>query len=351
MIKDRTIKFYEKLYLYFLRKKKQKALKEQRSLPAPVISVGNLTVGGTGKTPMVIEIAKEARRRGYDVSILSRGYKGRLPGPVIVSCRTGPLVETIDVGDEPVLMAEKLHGIPVIVGKDRYEAGIYAMQCFKEKPDLFILDDGYQHWRLKRDIDILLISGLNPFGNRRLFPFGPLREPVEEIKRSDIIVITMADKCKRLQELINELRLYAPSQPLYLARHVLKEIIKYRVDENGNLSDPEFKKNAELSDKRFFAFAGIGNPESFRLTLEEAGLNVIDFVTFMDHHNYKICELKELSDKAQEKKAFLLTTEKDLVRTKGKLPPGEIYTLSIEISCDKAFFDEIFKPFPVKLQN
>lgn len=343
MIKDRLIKIYERLYLYFLRKKKEKALREQKKLPAPVISVGNLTVGGTGKTPMVIEIAKEARKRGYDVSILSRGYKGRLSGPIIVSCRTGPLVEAIDVGDEPVLMTEKLSDIPIIVGKDRYEAGIYAMTCFKERPDLFILDDGYQHWRLKRDLDILLISGINPFGNRRLFPFGPLREPISEIKRADIIVITMADKCKNLQELIDELRLYAPSQPVYLARHVLKEIIKYRVNENGNFSTREVKGLDELRDKRFLAFAGIGNPESFRLTCEEAGLNVIDFVTFRDHHNYEVCELKDLFDKAQKNNAFLLTTEKDLVRTKGKLPPGEIYTLNIEISCEAAFYDEIFR--------
>lgn len=348
MIRDRLIKIYERLYLYFLRKKKEKALREQKSLPAIVISVGNLTVGGTGKTPMVIEIAREARKRGYDISILSRGYKGRLPGPVIVSCRTGPLVEAIDVGDEPVLMAEKLHGIPVIVGRDRYEAGIYAMQCFKEKPHLFILDDGYQHWRLKRDLDILLISGLNPFGNRRLFPFGPLREPVKEIKRADIIVITMADKCKNLQELINELRLYAPSQPVYLARHVLKEIIRHKVDENGYPFPQEVIGPDELRERRFLAFAGIGNPESFRLTIQEAGLNIADFITFMDHHNYEVCELKGLSDKAQEKKASLLTTEKDLVRAKGKLPPGEIYTLNIEISCDRVFFDEIFKRFPLK---
>lgn len=343
MIKDRLIKIYERLYLYFLRQRKEKALKEQKVLPVPVISVGNLTVGGTGKTPMVIEIAKEARKRGYDVSILSRGYKGRLPGPVIVSCRTGPLVEAVDVGDEPVLMAEKLSDIPVVIGRDRYEAGIYAMSCFKEKPDLFILDDGYQHWRLKRDIDILLISGLNPFGNRRLFPFGPLREPVKEIMRADIIVITMADKCKNLKGLIDELRLYAPHQPIYLSRHVLKEIIRYRIDENGYPSIKEFKGPDELRDKRFLAFAGIGNPESFRLTLQEAGLNIVDLVTFMDHHNYEVCELKDLSDRAQQTGAFLITTEKDLVRAKGKLPPGEIYTLNIEISCERAFYDEIFR--------
>ncbi|MFN3740304.1 MAG: tetraacyldisaccharide 4'-kinase [Thermodesulfovibrionales bacterium] len=343
MIKDSLIKIYERLYLYFLSKKKEKALREQKVLPSAVISVGNLTVGGTGKTPMVIEIAKEARKRGYALSILSRGYKGRLSGPVIVSCRTGLLVEAIDAGDEPVLMAEKLSDIPIIVGRDRYEAGIYAMQCFKEKPDLFILDDGYQHWRLKRDLEILLISGINPFGNRRLFPLGPLREPIEEIKRADIIVITMADKCKRLEELINELRIYAPFQPIYLARHVLKEIIKYRVDENGYPYSREVKGLDELREKRFLAFAGIGNPDSFRLTLEEAGLNVIDFVTFRDHHNYEVCELKDLSDRAQKSGASLLTTEKDLVRTKGKLPPGEIYALNIEISCEDAFYDEVFR--------
>jgi len=341
--KQRAIELYQYFYLYFLKKKREKDLKEARSLPSPVISVGNLTVGGSGKTPMVIAIAEEAKRLSLDVCILSRGYKGRLKEPAVVSCRTGRLLDAIDCGDEPALMADKLYGVPVVIGKDRYKAGMYALQCFKKKPDIFLLDDGYQHWRLKRDLDILLISGINPFGNRRLFPFGPLREPLEDIKRAHIIVITMADKCKNISMLIDEIRLYAKTSSIYLANHRIKSIRRYMVDEHGKANFQDELSPFELKGKRVFAFAGIGNPESFRMSLKDAGMEIAEFITFRDHHLYSVCELKELSDRAKELNLPMITTEKDLIRAEGRLHPGEIYTLIIEISIENRFFEEVFK--------
>lgn len=341
-LKDSFLKYYESLYLYLLKKKMHKARATALSLPVPVISIGNLTVGGTGKTPMVITVAREAKKRGFDLAILSRGYKGRLKGPALVSCRTGPLLEAIDAGDEPVLMARKLYGIPVVIGKDRYEAGMYAMECFKERPNMFILDDGFQHWRLKREIDIVLLSGISPFGNRRLFPFGPLREPPEALKRAHILVITMVDKAKNLMELIEQLRHYNRDAPLYLARHTLKTVTGYRIGDDGIPLPVEEIMPGELRGKRVIAFAGIGNPESFRLSLEESGVEIINFIKFMDHHLYTASELQSLFQIASETGALLITTEKDLVRAEGRLPQGEIYTLNIEISIEDEFFDRIF---------
>ncbi len=342
-IKEAFIGLYNSFYLYFLKKKREKDLREARSLPSPVISVGNLTVGGSGKTPMVIALAKEANSRGLDVCILSRGYKGRLEGPAVVSCRTGRLLDAIDCGDEPALMADKLYGVPVVIGKNRYEAGMYALQCFKKQPDFFLLDDGYQHWRLKRDLDILLISGINPFGNRRLFPFGPLREPLEDIKRADIIVVTMADKCPDLSKLIDEIRVYARTSSIYLSNHRVSSIGRYRIDHDGKAVFEEEIAPSHFRGKKVFAFAGIGNPESFRASLKDTGMEIVEFVTFRDHHLYSVCELKELSDKAKELNVPMITTEKDLIRADGRLQSGEIYTLHIEISIENRFFDEVFR--------
>jgi tetraacyldisaccharide 4'-kinase len=341
-IKATFIGLYNSFYLYFLKKKREKDLRGARNLPSPVISIGNLTVGGTGKTPMVIALAKEAKRKGLNPCVLSRGYKGRLKGPAVVSCRTGRLLDVIDCGDEPALMADKLYGVPVVIGKDRYEAGMYALECFKKQPDFFLLDDGYQHWRLKRDLDILLISGINPFGNRRLFPFGPLREPLEEIKRADIIVVTMADKCPDLSRLIEEIRVYAPS-PIYLSNHRVSSIGRYRINHEGKAVFEEEIAPSQFRGKKVFAFAGIGNPESFRLSLKDAGMDIVEFITFRDHHLYSVCELKELSDRAKELNVPMVTTEKDLIRADGRLQPGEIYTLIIEISIENRFFEEVFE--------
>src|SRR5271157_4150100 len=161
--------------------KKQRSLRLQRRLPYPVISIGNITVGGTGKTPATIAVAEESKRRGFSPVILTRGYKGRVKGPCVVSPKNlpvrnylgdpGKVIQTVkDAGDEPVLMAGRLKGVPVIKSAGRYEGGIFALQSFSfaaSAPFIFILDDGFQHWRLHRDIDIVLIDGLNPFGNRK----------------------------------------------------------------------------------------------------------------------------------------------------------------------------------------
>jgi tetraacyldisaccharide 4'-kinase len=162
-------------FLYFLGYsiKKLHALKNRKNLPCRVVSIGNLTLGGTGKTPAVIALAEEAKKRGFLPCILTRGYKGKTKGPCFVSRGDGPLLSEYQAGDESILMAEKLQGVPIIKGENRYKAGMFAIQHLRSyNPDivsklLFILDDGFQHWILFRDKNILLVDGTNPFGNKR----------------------------------------------------------------------------------------------------------------------------------------------------------------------------------------
>ena len=150
----------------------------RHALPVKVISIGNITTGGTGKTPAAIALAAEARRRGLRPCILTRGYKAGVTGAVIIKDGMRPA----DVGDEPLLMAERFHfEIPVVVGRNRYRSGLHALANLHPPPDLFILDDGFQHRELRRDIDVLLINATDPFDNERLLPMGLLREPLSAI--------------------------------------------------------------------------------------------------------------------------------------------------------------------------
>jgi len=214
---------FERLYLAGYSIKKRYKLNNRKKLPCKVISIGNITLGGTGKTPAVIALAQKARGNGFRPCILTRGYRGTAKGPCFVGIGDGPLLDENRAGDEAYLMALKLKGIPIIKGKDRYEAGIFALNNLPgdSRPDLFILDDGFQHWGLCRDNDILLIDGTNPFGNGKLFPVGSLREPVNGISRADMIVITKKDGSRDLKTdgVLEEIRKYNKKAPVFFAVH------------------------------------------------------------------------------------------------------------------------------------
>jgi tetraacyldisaccharide 4'-kinase len=208
--------------------------KKPQRLPAKVISVGNLTLGGTGKTPAVIAIAEEAKKRGASPCILTRGYKGRSKGPCFIGRVQGsevrghgekapcclPLDPSI-CGDEPVLMAERLKDVPIVKCADRYQGGMFALtlqpSAFGPQPPVFILDDGFQHWNLYRDIDILLIDASDPFGNEKLFPEGRLREPLRSMKRAHVIVLTKADAVNdgTIKTLTGKIKRYNPDAPVF----------------------------------------------------------------------------------------------------------------------------------------
>lgn len=344
-------------YIYYLgySLKRSHSLKAQKRLPARVFSVGNLTVGGTGKTPAVIAIAEEAQRRGHLPCILTLGYKGTTVGPCFVSKGDGPLLSLEQAGDEPVLMAERLKGVPVVKGKDRYEAGMFALRHLESEiahlksKIVFILDDGFQHWRLFRDTDILLIDSTNPFGNRRLLPLGRLREPLSGMKRADIIVIT-----KRLQKnaggnghagpapidnLINEIRDNNPDAPIYTAEHLPVGL--------RTLSGIDLPVSV-LSGKRVFGFCGVGSPASFRDTLQSVGAQLVkDIVPFRDHVAYTEKDVRKIDDDAKRQNAdWIVTTEKDIIKLKRFSVPENLaailVSLHIEFSVDAGFYENVF---------
>ena len=184
-------------------------------LAAPVISVGNLTFGGTGKTPFVEFLARRMRFEGYRPAILSRGYGRRSRGVVVVSVGEGPLVAAEIGGDEPVALAARLPGVAVVVGERRVAAGEVAALL---NTDLFLLDDGFQHLALARDVNLLLLDSKDPFGGGKLFPAGRLREPLAAIERADAIIFTRAARGEPADEALRTVALLRPGAPVFHAR-------------------------------------------------------------------------------------------------------------------------------------
>lgn len=290
-----------------------------RSLPVPVISVGNITAGGTGKTPAVIMIADILTKMGIKVAILSRGYKGRAGGEInVVSDSNRIFMKALQSGDEPYMMALKLKGIPVITSPDRHRAGIYAIEEFGA--DVILMDDGYQHIQLNRKLNILLLDSSSPFGNGYLLPRGVLREPACHINRADVIIFTKS-----------ELRTQNPEP------RTLKDIpiCKSRYITEG-FFDMNSKRDITLnkaSGKGGFAFCGIASPDSFRKSLEESGIIIKGFVSFDDHYQFNRRDIDNLIKRAGETNSeILITTEKDAVRLIEFEPiPFPVWTMKIRM--------------------
>jgi tetraacyldisaccharide 4'-kinase len=329
---------FERLYLAGYSIKKRYKLNNRKKLPCKVISIGNITLGGTGKTPAAIALAQKACGNGLRPCILTRGYRGTAKGPCFVGTGDGPLLDENRAGDEAYLMALKLKGIPIIKGKDRYEAGIFALNNLPadSRPDLFILDDGFQHWGLCRDNDILLIDGTNPFGNGKLFPVGSLREPVSGISRADMIVITKTEGSRDLKTdgVLEEIRKYNKKAPVFFAVHKPSRFIAV----NGESFPLEWAKG-----KVFFGFCGIGNPRSFQHTLASAGAELTGLRTFRDHYYYGQKDIKTIVDEAGERNAgWIVTTEKDIMRLKGFVLPENLASLEIEFDVEEKFYHKVF---------
>jgi tetraacyldisaccharide 4'-kinase len=291
---------------------------KQQRLNKPVISIGNLTLGGTGKTPMVIWLAEKLSAEGKRVGILSRGYRG--------DARTS---------DEVELMKLRLKNRAQFgVGKDRYVQG----QRLQSSVDVFLLDDGYQHLALSRDVNILLMDAVRPLGGERLLPAGRLREPVSAMDRADILVITRTGTSPDTEAAIARLQEY----PVFAAKTKLLGFRKL-------WAEPEAPTlSAEQLDRRpFFAFCGIGNPGAFLLDLQKWDLPVVGKEAFADHHHYSDGEIHELLDAAHEAGArALITTEKD-AQNMADVEPVEvpIYVAIIEMDFPQqdAFLDVIHR--------
>ncbi len=291
---------------------------KKRKLGCKVISVGNITVGGTGKTPVSILLATILKKNGYRPVILSRGYKKTGPGG-IVSDGTALKLGPREAGDEPYLMASLLPGVPVIAGADRFKSGQIALEKFR--PDCIILDDGFQHMRLKRDLNILLIDGAVGLGNGFMLPRGPLREPAEAIKRADLIMVKGGSLNGPEAELVREWNIPVMG-------------FDYRATGLYDMFDNKDRGVACLKGKKVLAFAGVANPASFLRTLEDLGARIMNTITFPDHHDYTASDIEKIREaKGAGGADIIVTTEKDGVKLKEHIEGGggpQVFALGVE---------------------
>lgn len=266
-------------------------------IPAPVISVGNIVAGGTGKTPTVIFLARWLQQRGKKVCILSRGYRRRSRGRVLVSDGDLIAATAAEAGDEPVLLAQQLPGVVVVVDADRVAAGRWAGREFK--PDLFLLDDGFQHRRLHRDLDIVTFKGPRDLGNGWLLPAGPLREGLESLQRAGLLWFNGPAEALR-------------SGPL--AAWCETPQIAARLAFTG-CRNREEQELAATDGVRAVLFCGLAGPAGFLQTAQSAGLQVVRFIRYPDHHAYRQRDILELEEAKRTHQAeVIITTEKDWVK-------------------------------------
>src|SRR5207237_3480919 len=278
-----------------------------RKVDAPVISVGNLTVGGTGKTPLVEWIANQLAQSDLRVTVLTRGYGRESSGRVVVSDRNVIRANVDEAGDEPFFLAQNLNGrAAVICDADRFAGASWAIEHLES--DVFILDDAFQHQRLKRDLNILTIDARSPWGDGKLLPAGTLREPITELSRADCVVITRAIDSGSVNDLRNEIETKWPELPTFLST---TEIVGLRALDEMN-SSPEV---SAIKKTPVAAFCGIGNPESFFSLVRAAGYQLKDTRAFRDHYKYQQADIDRLVSQATQSGArALITTAKDAVK-------------------------------------
>jgi len=284
------------------------------SLGAFTVSVGNLTVGGTGKTPLVARVAEILSEAGEKVCIISRGYKRENPKTcVLVSDGEKILVNAKQAGDEPFELARKLLGRAIVVADaNRVAAGNWARENFGITA--FVLDDAFQHLRARRDLDIVTVDATNPFGNGKLLPFGILREPVQNLKRADAVVITRGNLVETIDDLKTEIRGLNANCQIFVSENKtvnLTQVKEFLI--KPNYENSHFRIND--AKQKFLAFCGLGNPNNFfrQLRGENSDLAATEF--FPDHYFYKQSDIEKLEKKAgQAGASALLTTAKDAVK-------------------------------------
>lgn len=310
-------------------------LLKQHKLDCRVISLGNITVGGTGKTPTAQRLAALIRDMGYRVVILNRGYRAGWKGQIgVVSDGNKIYMSVTEAGDEAYLLAKNLPGVPVVIGRDRSITGDYAVK--KLGAQVVILDDGYQHWKLARDLDIVLIDSLNVFGNNFLLPRGTLREPLAHLDRAHACLLTKVDQSTTdARDVIREAITRYNEQALIVESiHNPKCFIEIADWYKGIRSQSIELDN--LKGEQVTAFSAIGNPTSFEQTITDVGAILAESVRFPDHHDYTMAEMQTVMQKAVDKDArALITTEKDAVKIPAEFIHSErplpVYVLGIEV--------------------
>ena len=280
-----------------------RGLRTVHKLPARVISVGNLSVGGTGKTPLTLALARYYKNAGVKAAILSRGYGGSAErGCVVASDGVNVFHGPGSVGDEPYLLA-KISGVPVLVGRDRATSGSEACRRFGSR--IILLDDGFQHRRLARDLDLVLLDARKPLQNEWVLPAGTLREPLRALKRAHALILTRCDNgpvSRKNRELLDR---RFPGIPLFPAEHRPERLII------GNEEAPL----EDLRGRKVVAFSGLAANESFFETVRGLGADVAGTMGFDDHHVYTHADVQRLSSLKRKLNAeALVTTDKDAVK-------------------------------------
>lgn len=301
----------------------------QKRLPCPVLSIGNLTVGGTGKTPMTMAIAARLLREGIPVAVLSRGYKGKVSEGV-VSDGERALLGPEEAGDEPYLMARTLRGIPVLVGKDRFQTGRLALERFPVRG--LLLDDGFQHLQLWRDLDILLLDSRLGFGDGHLLPRGPLREPLSGIRRAQLVVLTKVVERTKAAAMEKAIRRLCPQAEFFQSYYEPTGLLGPR----GEREDV-----GALRARKVFVLSGVADPHYFLHLLRGCGAQLCGEAIFPDHHAYTPRDLTCLEEKVKNFD-YLVTTEKDMVKLIYLgFSPGPLRALRVEMRLhDEASFYE-----------
>ena len=290
------------------------------------MSVGNLTVGGTGKTPFVIFLAELFKRSDKKVAIVSRGYKRKTKDKLIDIMSSS---NNTKVGDEPWLISKRVT-IPIVVSREKKEGCSYTIETYE--PDIIIIDDGFQSFSIGRDLDILLLDATDNLEDSFVLPAGKLREPLSAIKRADIVVITRCNQAgkNQIQRILRRVRGYNRNIPIFLSSH--NPLFLMKIPENSTFS-PFY-----LKGKRILSLSSIGNNQSFLLTLKSIGLNIVQTLSYLDHHTYSIRDINRINRLvALHNIDTIITTEKDIYSLRfyvGELQVP-LYSLAIELSLEE----------------
>ncbi len=294
-----------------------------RGVDCVVVSVGNLSVGGTGKTPAVELSVQTLAELGYRPAIVSRGYRRRSSGVQVVADTASIRLDAEDAGDEPFLLARRLPGVPVVVAASRYEAARVAVERFGS--DAVVIDDGFQHRTLDKNLEIVMVRARQPWGNGRLLPGGPLREPLSALARADLVVATGAERPDDVAEVADTVARHAPGVPVLPARYTAVECL-----DAGRM---RVRPVSALAGERLVAFAGIAAPATFDATCAGLGVRLLDSVVFADHHWYTREDVQRLDERARSLGAMgLVTTEKDWVRLRRlSLPSMPLHVITVRL--------------------
>jgi tetraacyldisaccharide 4'-kinase len=313
----------------------EKKIFRQRRLDGIVISVGNLTVGGTGKTPMVLWIAERLLAGGKSVAILTRGYRGKNVGAAAGNLETSGGSEISSTSDEVQLLKSRLsERVMFGVGADRYKNG---MALAGRGVKWFVLDDGFQHLQLARDVNIVLIDASKPFGGGHLLPAGRLREPRSALKRADLIVITRSKHAAAIESVVQR----HSAAPIFYA-HTTLDSVHSRLHPQSTL--------AETRGKAFFVFCGIGNPGAFIADLREWGFQIVGHKFFRDHHRYSSADMAEIEKEARKAGATgLICTEKDSFNLPETLPSMDVWVCAISLHVDEE--DNFWRGIMTKVES